>query len=339
MKKKVFIVLMAAAILVSLGAFASSNSSDETIADTNDTAAGEMYLVVGETTDYILDLEAAAMRAAEDEGYDLEILNAGGNIDLETQMIEIAAQNTPSAIMVLPYSSDETTSIIKAAGDTDVVFLNRELTDTSVLDEEHVYIGPDETYSGQYQGEILVDYCQENNLTELDALLLTGPEKLEHTQRRNEGVKKALEDAGITVNYTELPCSESSEIAKKKIEKEYQSKDIDFDVIISNNDAMANGAVRAFEEIGKDIDGIPVLGIDGTDQALTYIDSGKMYGSVLQELDQVTYAVKACANLMEGKVFDFDLENAGAVKSSDSDYIYFSNWEKITADNVKDYLN
>ena len=58
----------------------------------------------------------------------------------------------------------------------------------------------------------------------------------------------------------------------------------EFDCIISNNDAMALGAIKALENKGIDPASIPIVGIDATADAVEAIQNGTMSMSVFQSL-------------------------------------------------------
>ena len=59
------------------------------------------------------------------------------------------------------------------------------------------------------------------------------------------------------------------------------------DIVFSNNDDMAVGAIRAIEKAGKNlgtnIGEIMVLGVDATANGIQYIKDGKMYATVKQD--------------------------------------------------------
>lgn len=305
-----------------------SEAPEETGTETADQV---IYMITGQTTEYISMLVDEATAAAEEAGYELKVSDAAADWSKEMTLIETAQNDNAEAIIIIPSASDDVETILDAAEDTKVVFLNRELTDVSALDETHVYIGPDENYSGVYQGELLADCLNKAGKTEVNALILTGPDKLQHSIKRTAGVKDTLAAAGINATYIEMNCQESTDVAVDEIKAAYEGKEVDFDVIISENDAMACGAITAFEELELDISGIPVVGIDATSDAVYNIKEGKMYGTIYQDAVQAKLAVKACINLLEGKAYNDGLDGE---TSADNANVTLTGWEKVTADNV-----
>lgn len=293
-----------------------------------------IYMITGQTTAYISSLVETAEATAAEAGYELKVSDAAADWSKEMTLIENAQNDNAEAIIIIPSASDDVETILEAAGDTKVVFLNRELSDVSALDATHVYIGPDENFSGTYQGEMLADCLKEAGKTDVNALILTGPETLQHSIKRTEGVKAALAAAEINATYVELNGQESTDVAVDVIKEAYEGKEVDFDVIISENDAMACGAITAFEEMNMDISGIPVVGIDATSDAVFNIKEGKMYGTIYQDVAQADLAVKACINLLEGKAYNEGLDGETA---ADNENITYTGWEKVTAENVDNF--
>ncbi|MDZ7543350.1 substrate-binding domain-containing protein, partial [Clostridium perfringens] len=78
------------------------------------------------------------------------------------------------------------------------------------------------------------------------------------------------------------------------------------ELIISNNDEMAIGAIMALQEMGYNKEGskkhISVVGIDGTKEAKDLIQSGAMTGTVIQDSEGMAKALYTIGmNLVQGK--------------------------------------
>ena len=81
------------------------------------------------------------------------------------------------------------------------------------------------------------------------------------------------------------------------------------ELIICNNDGMAEGAVSALQGVGYNTgDGktIPVFGVDATDSAKQLINEGKMTGTIKQDAEgmastilNLVSSVKGGGNLMD----------------------------------------
>ena len=107
------------------------------------------------------------------------------------------------------------------------------------------------------------------------------------------------------------------------------------DVILSNNDAMALGALEALKQNNVDAANIKVVGIDGTNAGLKAISDGDMAATVYQNAaGQASCGVQAAINLATGAELTADMKYKTA---QDNDSIVWVPFEEITADNVASY--
>ncbi len=325
--KKALALILAGSVLMTTTAGCGRTISAAEVSE----AKGQIYMITGTTTEYIDQLTETAEAYAMEAGYELKVSDAAGDWARELTLLEMAQNDGAEAVIMIPSASDDTATILEAAGDTKIVFLNRELNNTDLLDENHVYVGPNEQYSGLYQAEIIADELAGKGKTELTALLLTGPESLKHSTTRTEGVKAALESAGYDMTYIELAGNEAYDAASLAVTEAYRGKTVDFDVIIAENDAMACGAVNAFNFIDLSLEGIPVVGIDASNDAVQCVKDGQMTGTVYQDTVQAEMAVQACINLMQGEAFSDGMEGE---KDPANAFILYSGWEKVTSVNA-----
>ena len=74
---------------------------------------------------------------------------------------------------------------------------------------------------------------------------------------------------------------------------------IEYDCIISNNDAMALGAIEALKDQGIDPSTVPVVGIDATVDGRQAVKDGTLAMTVFQDANGQGYgALMAAANLV-----------------------------------------
>ena len=251
------------------------------------------------------------------------------------QYVETAKNNGNAAVIVNLVDADAAEQIVEAAGDMKVVFVNRRPSDVSLLNENVVYVGSDEMQSGGYQGQYLAEYFKEKGQTEIKYILLKGTEGLVHTEQRTESVLAALEENGITATEASAPLVADYDRATAQDMISPLITTADYDCIISNNDAMALGAIEALEAAGIDPSTIPVVGIDATVDGCQAVADGKMYMTVFQDADGQGYgACMAVVNLLEGNPInegtDFELDDTG--------YISWIPFTPVDKDNVADYM-
>ena len=178
--------------------------------------------------------------------------------------------------------------------------INREPSDYSVLNDNAVFVGSDEHTSGRAQGEYLADYFKSIGKTDVSYILLRGTEGLVHTNLRSEEAIKAMEEAGL--NLTEAAVVEGEyDRNTAKSEMDVVLPNLDFDCVISNNDAMALGALLAMNDAGIEPGSVPVVGIDATEDGRNAIRSGEMAMTVFQSAKgQAEGSVVAAVNMLEG---------------------------------------
>ena len=225
---------------------------------------------------------------------------------------------------------DVAQSIVDAAGKIPVVFFNRAIgnegTDVSFLGSNATacFIGTDAPEAGHMQGKMVGDYV----LANFDTVDLNGDGKISYAMFKGEegnaeaiartqygvedadavltaGGKAALEyfDAQAAQKWqTDPEGAWSAKAAKDYMDTNLvtynESTDNMIELVICNNDGMAEGVVEALKQAGYNGAGqhvIPVFGVDATDAAKALIAEGSMIGTVKQ--DNVGMAEAICATV------------------------------------------
>ena len=344
-KMKLFATLaVTAAMVLSLAACGGGSSapaaSDSGSASTGGGAAAaggeKITLIMSQRDEFLSSLEAGAKKAAGELGVNLVTQDANQDESKQIQYVQAAAADGQKAIIVNPINPSACQSIIDAAGDMKVVFVNRVPDDTSILNENAVYVGSDEHTSGKFQGDFLAKYFKDKGQTDIKYILLKGIEGQTSTTLRTESVLKALADNGINATETYAKsCLYDRTEALNQMGNILADASKEFDCIICNNDSMALGAIEACTQAGKTID-FPIVGIDATADGRQAIKDGTLAMSVFQDPNgQGGGAVAAALNLINGAPLNegtnFDVDETG--------FILWVPFEEVTPDNVADYDN
>jgi len=166
-----------------------------------------------------------------------------------------------------------------------------------------VVIGADFEQSGMMEGEILVnkwnsnkEFMDKNHDNILQYVILKGRIGSPLTSLRTKYSILTLNDAGIkTEEIASKYCEWLEDCAKSSIESLFLKNVNKIEAIISNNDAMAVGAVKALQEYGYNKGDkektIPVVGIDGMPAAKDLIQKGFMEGTVIVEPHELAEAL------------------------------------------------
>lgn len=355
MKKRVLSAILAGAFVLSalVGCSSGSDNSssgttettdesttDEGTADEGTSASGDeekMTLILSSRDEWLSELEAGALAAADEVGVKLTTADAQSDTSKLLQFIESAQNDGQKAVIVNMVDPETAAQCVEAAGDMKVIFVNRAPSDTdSVLNENVIYAGSDENISGKFQGEWLAEYFKAEGKTEIKYILLNGTIGNVSTTLRTASVLKALEDNGITATEATSPLAADFNREKAQDMITPLLTTIEYDCIISNNDAMALGAVEALTQAGIDPTTVPVVGIDASNDGRQAVKDGTLAMSVFQDpVGQGKAALMAAKNLLAGNPVNegsgYDVDETG--------FIVWVPFELVTPDNVNDYDN
>ena len=173
-----------------------------------------------------------------------------------------------------------------------VIFFNREPVEEDMnMSNKVYYVGAQAEQSGMMQGDIVIEKYK-NNPSDVDKngdgkiqyVMLEGEQGHQDASIRTEYSIKRLVDNGIKVEklgseVANWSRTEASEKVARWIEK-YNDK---VELIISNNDDMALGAIDVLNK-SKIKNNMPlIVGVDGIKDAFKAIDNGEMTGTVISD--------------------------------------------------------
>lgn len=210
-----------------------------------------------------------------------------------------------------------------------LIFFNREPLISDLETYDHVYyVGADAIQSATLQASLIMDiFGNSPSLNQFDknqdhiiqAVLLKGEQGHQDAEARTQYVVSSLLEAGYAIQILETDIDNwDRSIAKDSTLSWMKNYGDDIELIISNNDAMALGAIDALKETGymDDVnqDGkidntvepwLPVVGIDGLDEAVESIRSGYLYGTIVNDSKAMAEVIVELAEaLQEGTSLD-----------------------------------
>lgn len=318
---------------------AGTNTAGTAIAADASTAAAadgvyNMAYVVSSEDEWLSLLKDEVVEAAQEKGVNMEVLFSGNDAMKIIDCVEAAKSKGKDAVLINLHAAEEAQACIEAAGDDmKVVFVNREPDNKDLLNENVTVVGSDEHQSGRLQGQFLADYFKKNGKTDVSYILIKGTDGLVHTTLRSEGVIAAMKEAGLNpVESAVVTADYGRNTAKLEMDEVLPATE--YDCIISNNDAMALGAILAMKDAGVEPGSVPVVGIDATEDARNALRNGEMAMTVFQSAEgQAKGAVQAAINMLEGK----DLaEGTECEVSTDNPYTLYFPFIPVTAENVDD---
>ena len=189
-----------------------------------------------------------------------------------------------------------------------VVFFNKDPGAKAIGSYENAYyVGTDPKESGIIQGDLIAKQWKANPALDLNKdgkiqyVLLKGEPGHPDAEARTKYVVEQLNAKGIQTEQLFIDTGMwDAAMAKDKVDAWLSSsKANEIEVIISNNDGMAMGALEAARAHGKQL---PICGVDALPEVLQLIKKGEIAGTVLNDgVNQGKAVVNLANNLSHGK--------------------------------------
>lgn len=192
--------------------------------------------------------------------------------------------------------------------DVPVVFFNKDPGAAAINSYANAYyVGTDPKESGIIQGGLIAKQWKENTAYDLNKdgklqyVMLKGEPGHPDAEARTKYVIEELNHQGIPTEQLFIDTGMwDAAMAKDKMDAWLSSsKANSIEVVISNNDGMAMGALEAAKAHGKKL---PIFGVDALPEVLQLIKKGDIAGTVLNDGEnQGKAVVQLAANLAAGK--------------------------------------
>ena len=233
-------------------------------------------------------------------------------------------------------------NIIRMARQNDipVIFFNREPVREDLLQWDKLfYVGCDAAQSGEMQGEIASEYIKnhpevdKNGDGKIQYVLLEGEAGHQDAISRTDLSVKTMIENDVELEKLSYQFADWNRAqAENRMSQLIDQYGSDIELILSNNDEMALGAVEAYKNAGYKEEERPIIfGIDGLTDALEAIESGTMQGTVYNDKeDQARMIAFLAVAVFQGS----DVKGYGL----EDDIYYMSQYRKVDADNVDTFL-
>ena len=324
MNKKIFsslTVLMVCAVLLFSGCGGNGGGGGAT-------SAADVHVFYYTYSDtYISGVRSALDTKLKEANISFQDYDGNGNQTTQTEQVQTAITKGAKAVVVniVNTGSDDAANglvtLAKNAG-IPIIFFNREVSDSVVNSyDKCVFVGTDAAEAGHLQGEMIGEYLVKN----YDKVDLNGDGKISYVlfkgeEGNNEAIYRtqySVEDANkiLAENGKEpLMFYDANNPNKYLVDKngqwsaaaanEYittaltsysESNNNMIELVICNNDGMAEGAISALGSAGYNLGGdgksIPVFGVDATDAAKELINNKRMTGTIKQDAEGMADAI------------------------------------------------
>ena len=306
-----------------------TTENTDTSAEASELKVGVFYYTFADT--YISSVRTALDAELDKLGVSYNNFDGNNNQTTQNEQIQTAVTDGYNLLvvnMVTSGSPDVANEIISMANGTPVIFFNRAIEadgdEGTVLNANAniCFIGTDAPEAGHLQGKMVGEYllahydeCDLNGDGVITYALFKGDEaNVEAIYRTQYGVEDANAvltaagkpelqyfDASNSTGYqVDLGGAWSAQAAldymNTNLSQYNEANGNMIELVICNNDNMAEGAISALEAAGYNTgaDGvtvIPVFGVDATDAAKELIAAGKMTGTVKQDAEGMAAAI------------------------------------------------
>ena len=294
-----------------------------------DLKVGVFYYTFADT--YISSVRTALDAQLDSLGVAYQNFDGNNNQTTQNEQIQTAVTDGYNLLvvnMVTSGSPDVANEIISMANGTPVIFFNRAIeadgNEGTVLNANATisFIGTDAPEAGHLQGKMVGEYL----LANWDTADLNGDGKISYAMFKGDEANVeaiyrtqfGVEDANAVLTEAgkpELEYFDASNTSKYQVDLggawsaqaalDYMNTNLSqyneangnmIELIICNNDNMAEGAISALETAGYNTGAegsktIPVFGVDATDAAKELIAAGKMTGTVKQDAEGMAVAI------------------------------------------------
>ncbi len=239
----------------------------------------------------VMSLKAREIEATSDIDVRFEFVDAKNQQDIQDDQLNDFIDRKFDALAINLVDRNEASKVIDLAKNANIpiVFFNRQPVEEDMSRWDRIYyVGTEGEAAGIIQGHIISDYVKANPEVDknedgvLQYVMLQGQVGHQDALLRSKYSIEFLEEADMAVE--ELASDTANWQRQEAKEKMSIWLDIfgdEIEFIISNNDAMAIGAIDAMKE--KELPLTPVVGVDAISIAIKALEEGEMVGTVLND--------------------------------------------------------
>ena len=241
--------------------------------------------------------EEIRSRAKEDSGpmkITVSAKGADGSQRTQDEQVEELIASGCNILFVNLVDRTDPSNIIDLARDNNVpiIFYNRELVKEDLMQWDKLYyVGAKAGQSAELQGQEIAAYIaahpevDSNGDGKIQYVMLKGEPGHQDAIIRSEKVVETLLAEGVELDKLSYEVANWSraqaENRTSQLISEYHGQ---IELLISNNDDMALGAMDAYDKSNMTQNGRPaIFGIDGTKETLEAIRAGKVQGTVMND--------------------------------------------------------
>ena len=301
------------------------NQSDTFLNELLDSFKEQLKEMQNEDMDTVVMVrDAAGVQRTQDDQVK-ELINAGCDV----LCVNLVDRADPSEIIDMAREHE-----------VPIIFFNREPVAEDLMQWDQIYyVGADAEESGVMQGELAADMIKNNSQTDrnrdgkIQYVVLEGEPGHQDAIIRTETAVKTLTDSGIELEKLSYQIANWNRAqAENRMEQLIGQYPNQIELVLSNNDDMALGAMDAYKKLNYTETALPVFfGIDGTDAGLEAVVDSELAGTVYNDKEG---QAKAMAELCWALITGDDMEELEFQKER---CIYLP-YAKVTEENADEFI-
>jgi len=267
-------------------ALAACSTPTPTPTDGNDGDGGPAALRIGFSP---FTLQAPALKgladgltaAAEGQGDTVVVQDPNGDPQTQLQQVQQWIDlGQIDALWIIPVAGDVVGEALKSAQEKGIVVVASGLPSDYGLEADEpgiTFTNVDNADYGSKLGGLVVD-CVADRLGGVgEAIYLQSPSGQQSSQEMNDAVKKAAEDAGISIVNTQEAADRltSAQLVSTALQGNPNAN-----TVIATDDESSLGALDAFKQAGLDPQTTCIIGAGGNDEAKAAAEAGDLFGVV-----------------------------------------------------------
>ena len=301
------------------------NQSDTFLNELLDSFKEQLKEMQNEDMDTVVMVrDAAGVQRTQDDQVK-ELINAGCDV----LCVNLVDRADPSEIIDIAREHE-----------VPIIFFNREPVAEDLMQWDQIYyVGADAEESGVMQGELAADMIKNNSQTDrnrdgkIQYVVLEGEPGHQDAIIRTETAVKTLTDSGIELEKLSYQIANWNRAqAENRMEQLIGQYPNQIELVLSNNDDMALGAMDAYKKLNYTETALPVFfGIDGTDAGLEAVVDSELAGTVYNDKEG---QAKAMAELSWALITGDGMEELEFQKER---CIYLP-YAKVTEENADEFI-
>ncbi|WP_136656938.1 substrate-binding domain-containing protein [Nitratireductor sp. XY-223] len=261
------------------------------------------------------------------DGVSLQVEDATDDISKQIDQVKNFVASGVDAIIVNIVDTSAGAAVSAAAGNTPLVYVNREPDNVNELPATQAFVASNEIESGTLEAfQICRNLRAAGKAGGAKGYLMNGQLSNQAAVQRSKDVHDVI---GMDMcNFMTLIDEQTANWSRDEAQDlmtNWLSAGEDFDFVIANNDEMAIGAIQAMKAAGIDMAAVEVGGVDATQDALVAMQAGELDVTVFQDA------------FGQGRG---SVDTALAIAAGDDvDQKVYIPFKLVTPDNISDFID